>query len=188
MFDVRYRHRRRLSIALQGTESCLLGGTDGARQPTFKQQENLNQPEQQMQENPQPLRGEPSRPSGGMRWLTIVVRTSHIGVAAVFFGGCVLHVPFAQLGPWHHLTIATGGGLLILEWLHDPHWPHRGKGLLAILHVCLGVIIHLKTGLTVPLLWGALVSGCIGSHMSRRFRHWSVLYGKELKEERGKRP
>lgn len=122
-----------------------------------------------------------------MRWLGILVRTGHIGVAAVLFGGCVLQVPFDQLTLWHHLTLASGSGLLLLEWLHDPRWPHRGKGLLGILHVGLGATIHFSLGLTVPLLWGILVSGGIGSHMPRRFRHWSILYGKERKEERGKR-
>ena len=127
---------------------------------------------------------EAHRPSGGMRWLTIVIRTAHIGVAGIFFGGCVLSVPFTQLGLWHHLTIATGGALLLLEWLHDPFWPHRGKGVLAILHVGLVALVHLTPGLMVPLLWGALISGCIGSHMPRRFRHWSLLYGREVWERK----
>ena len=129
-------------------------------------------------------RGEANRPSGGMRWLTIGIRTAHIGVAAVFFGGCVFHVPFTQLGLWHHLTIATGSALLLLEWLHDPHWPHRGKGVLAILHIGLVALVHLAPGLMVPLLWGALISGCIGSHMPRRFRHWSLLHGREPAEKK----
>ena len=137
-----------------------------------------------MRQNRNTSRGNPSRPSGWMRWLTIVIRTAHIGVAAVFFGGCVLHVPFAQLAGWHHLTIATGSGLLLLEWFHDPQWLHRGKGLLTLLHVGLVALVHIAPGLTVPLLWGALVSGCIGSHMPRRFRHWSLLYGREVWEKR----
>lgn len=124
------------------------------------------------------------QPSGMMRWLGILVRTGHIGVAAVFFGGCVLHVPYVQLALWHHLTIATGGTLLILEWLHDPRWPHRGKGLLGILHLCLAVIIHLTPAFTVPLLWVIVITGGIGSHMPRRFRHWSMLNGPEVRESK----
>ena len=119
-----------------------------------------------------------------MRWLTILVRTGHIGIAGVFFGGCVFHVPFSQLALWHHGAIATGGGLLLLEWLHDRHWWHRGKGLVVLFHVGVGALIHLTPGLTVPLLWGALVSGGIGSHMPRRFRHWSILQGWETAEKR----
>jgi len=121
------------------------------------------------------------RPSGVMRWLGIGVRTSHIAVAAVLFGGSILLVPFAGLSPWHHLTIATGGLLLFLEWLHDGRWPHRGKGLLALLHLGLCLLIHVTPELTVPLLWLILITGCIGSHMPRRFRHWSILQGWEQK-------
>jgi hypothetical protein len=123
-----------------------------------------------------------TRPSGLMRWLGIAGRTSHIGVAAVLFGGSILQVPFAHLTIWHHLTITTGCILLALEWLHDARWPHRGKGLLALAHLGLCLLIHFLPALTVPLLWLILISGCIGSHMPRRFRHWSILQGWERAE------
>lgn len=125
----------------------------------------------------QPGRG---RPSSRIRWISIAVRTGHIGVASILFGGLILLVPFDRLTLYHHLTIATGCALLFLEWLHDRHWPHRGKGLLALFHLGLCLLIHLNPNLTVPLLWLILVSGCIGSHMPRRYRHWSVLSGWEL--------
>lgn len=122
-----------------------------------------------------------ARPSGSMRWLGIGARTVHIGVAAVLFGGTLLVVPFARLTFWHHATIASGCLLLALEWGHDSRWPHRGKGLLALLHLSLCLLIHAMPSLTVPLLWLILVSGCIGSHMPRRYRHWSIVQGWEVK-------
>ena len=88
-----------------------------------------------------------------MRWLGIAARTSHIGAAALLFGGLLLATPFVRLTPWHHLTIATGGFLLLLEWRHDPRRPHRGKGLLALLHLGLCLLIHWTPALTAPLLW-----------------------------------
>jgi hypothetical protein len=48
-------------------------------------------------------------------------------------------------------------------------------------------MIHLEPIWTVPLLWSILVTGCIGSHMPRRFRHWSLLHGKEMQEEKQER-
>lgn len=126
-----------------------------------------------------------AKPSGTMRWLGITARTSHISVAAVLFGGSLLLVPFARLALWHHLTILTGCILLLLEWLHDSRWPHRGKGLLALLHLSLCLLIHLTPPLTIPLLWLIVISGCIGSHMPRRFRHWSILQGREMRESKG---
>jgi hypothetical protein len=121
------------------------------------------------------------RPSGTMRWLGIGARTWHIGAAAVLFGGSLLLVPYARLNFWHHATIASGCLLLALEWGHDRRWPHRGKGLLALFHISLCLLIHAVPSMTIPLLWMILVSGCIGSHMPRRFRHWSILLGWENK-------
>jgi len=125
-----------------------------------------------------------TRPSGLMRWLGIAARTSHIGVMAVLFGGSLLLVPFVRLSPWHHLTIATGCILVALEYLHDSRWPHRGKGLLALVHIVLCLLIHFLPALTIPLLWLILISGCIGSHMPRRLRHWSFLQGWERPESK----
>ena len=124
-----------------------------------------------------------NRQSDGMRWFNILVRTCHIGVSAVLFGGCVLLVPFARLTFWHHLTIASGCVLLGLEWLHDKRWPHRNKGLLAIVHVSLAIGIHLHPELIVPLLWMILVSGCIGSHMPYKYRNWSFRDGLQRRDD-----
>lgn len=120
-----------------------------------------------------------ARPSGTMRWLGIGARTWHIGTAAVLFGGSLLLVPYARLSFWHHATIVSGCVLLALEWGHDRRWPHRGKGLLAFVHLSLCLLVHTLPAMTIPLLWIILISGCIGSHMPRRFRHWSILQGWE---------
>lgn len=117
------------------------------------------------------------------RWLSIALRTGHIGVAAVLFGGTLLLVPADRLHFWHHATIASGLLLLLVEWLHDRHWPHRGKGLLALFHTGLGLLIHLTPSLTVPLLWMILISGSLGSHMPRRYRHWSIRNGWEVRPQ-----
>lgn len=129
---------------------------------------------------PQAAGRESTRPSATMRWISIAIRTGHIAVTAVLFGGCLLLVPFARLTLWHHLTIATGCLLLLLEYLHDFRWLHRGKGLLGLLHLGLCLLIHLAPPLTMPLLWLILISGCIGSHMPRRYRHWSCIEGWEV--------
>lgn len=130
-----------------------------------------------------------ARFAASQRWLSIILRTGHIGVAAVLFGGTLLLVPPGRLHYWHHATIASGLTLLLLEWLHDRHWPHRGKGLLALFHAGLGLLIHLMPDLTVPLLWLILISGSLGSHMPRRYRHWSIVAGWEQRspESRNRR-
>ncbi len=127
------------------------------------------------------------RPSGTMRWLGIAVRTAHIATAAVFFGGCLLQVATGRLLAWHHLAIASGGLLLLLEWQHDRRWPHRGKGVLGIVHAGLAAVAHLQPSLIVPVLWAMLVTGCVGSHMPRFYRHWSVLYGPEMLDRKDRK-
>ncbi len=117
-----------------------------------------------------------SRRPGWMRALDIVVRTGHIGVAGILFGGFLFDVPFSQLLLWHNLTIATGCGLLILELRHSLNWPHQLRGVMGILHIAPLVYIHFRPDLAVPLLCTMLAFGGVGSHMPRRFRHWSLAY------------
>jgi hypothetical protein len=118
-----------------------------------------------------------------MRWFNIGARTLHIGLAAVLFGGFVLAVPFVRLETYHWLAIVSGIVLMALEWRHDYRWWHRGKGLLVWLHTGLCLLIHLLPQFTIPLLWLILISGCIGSHMPRRYRHWSIRDGWEKRGE-----
>ena len=120
----------------------------------------------------------------GMRWANICLRSLHIAVAAVVFGGVMLQQPYAIFQNWHHGAIASGLALLALEWAHDRRWPHRGKGLLVQAHVLFGLILHFWLAQQVALLWLVMLSGCIGSHMPRRFRHWSWKDGWEQREKR----
>ena len=117
-----------------------------------------------------------------LRWYNIGARTLHLAVIGVLFGGCILAVPYNRLGLWHWLTIISGIALMSLEWAHDSRWWHRGKGLLIWLHIGLCLLIHVLPALTIPLLWLILISGCVGSHMPRRYRHWSILEGWEKRD------
>lgn len=113
-----------------------------------------------------------------MRVADNILRTGHIAVAGILFGGFLFDVPYYNLHLWHWLTIATGAALLALEISHSRNWPHQGRGVLQILHAGLPGLIHLRPDLAVPLLWATTVTGSVGSHMPRKFRHWSILYRK----------
>ena len=128
--------------------------------------------------------GDGSRPGGPMRWLGIAARTAHLATVAVFFGGSLLQVDQARLTPWLGLALVSGAVLLVLELLHDRRWPHRGKGLLALAHALLALVVPLRPGLAVVLLWLILILGSVGSHMPRRWRHWSILDGPEQRPDR----
>ena len=128
--------------------------------------------------------GDGSRLGGPMRWLGIAARTAHLATAAVFFGGSLLQVDQARLTPWLMAALVSGAVLLVLELLHDRCWPHRGKGLLALAHALLVLVVPLRPGLAAPLLWLILIAGSVGSHMPRRFRHWSIVDGPEQRPDR----
>lgn len=114
-----------------------------------------------------------------VRWLNIGIRTIHIGVAAILFGGVFFLVPFDTLVLWYRLTVLTGCVLLALEILHDPKWPHRGEGIMGITHICLTLGVYFIPSLRILLLCAILIVGCVGSHMPSNFRHWSIIHGPE---------
>ncbi len=118
-----------------------------------------------------------------LRWLTISIRTAHLATTSVVFGGIILHQPLQFLRYWLAGVIVSGMLLLALEWMHDIHWPHRGKGLLVYLHIAGAVLIHSSMILAVPLAWFVLIIGSVGSHMPRRFRHWSIIDGPEIRNK-----
>lgn len=121
----------------------------------------------------------------GKRWINIVLRTLHIAAAGVVFGAVMLQQKYAVFYYWHHAMIGGGFALLLAEWLHDRRWPHRGKGLLVQLHLLLAVSVHFWPEQEQLIVWLVVISGCIGSHMPRRFRHWSVRDGWEQREKAG---
>ncbi len=122
----------------------------------------------------------------GQRWINIVLRTLHVAAAAVVFGAVILQQKYTVFHYWHHAMIGSGCALVLAEWLHDQRWPHRGKGLLVQLHALLAVSVHFSPEQWwVLIVWLVLISGCIGSHMPRRFRHWSAKDGWEQRQKAG---
>jgi hypothetical protein len=116
-------------------------------------------------------------------WLRAVdtfLRTCHIGVTGILFGGALFEVPFPQLLVWHHLAIGTGCALIISEIYHCPHWIYQGRGVMVLVHVGLLGIIHYRQDLMIPILTAVLAFGCIGSHMPKNLRYWSFIHGRVI--------
>lgn len=112
--------------------------------------------------------------------LDLLLRCCHIGTASVLFGGVVWAVPHTQLSPWHHLAIATGIPLIILNIWRSRHWPYQGRGVTAWLHIGLVWLVHLWPAETLPLLVTALTVGVVGSHMPGALRHWSFIHRRRI--------
>lgn len=112
--------------------------------------------------------------------LDLLLRSSHIGVSSVLFGGIVLAVPFARLVTWHHLAIATGIFLIILNIWRSRHWPYQGRGVMAWLHIGLVGLVHVWPVQALTMLATALAIGVVGSHMPGAVRHWSFVHRRRI--------
>lgn len=112
------------------------------------------------------------------RYLDVVLRTAHVAVTSVVFGGAILSVPIDHLLLWYYLTVATGVGLIASEIYHSYHWPYQGRAAMVFIHVGVLGSIHLNPDLAKAALNVALVFGMVGSHMPKRFRYWSFVHGR----------
>lgn len=125
-------------------------------------------------------RADNRRRSSWPKALDLLLRSSHIGAASVLFGGIVWAVPFIRLASWHHLAIATGIFLVILNTWRSRHWPYQGRGVMAWLHIGLVWLVHVLPAEALPLLAAALAVGVVGSHMPGSLRHWSFVHHRRI--------
>jgi hypothetical protein len=112
------------------------------------------------------------------RFLDIVLRTIHVLVISVFFGGTVFKVPAHQLLPFRTLSIITGVALIVSELSHHRRWPSQGRGLMVYIHVGLFGLASFRPDLAIPFLLAALVIGMTGSHMPKKLRYWEFIHGR----------
>jgi len=109
------------------------------------------------------------------RFLDIALRTAHVLVISVLFGGAVFRVPLDQLVPLQRLAVITGLALIVSEIFHRPHWPTQIRGVMVFIHAGLLGLVILRPDLAVAWLLTALVFGMVGSHLPKRIRHWSYV-------------
>jgi hypothetical protein len=108
-----------------------------------------------------------------MRFLDISLRTAHVLVISVLFGGAVFRIPVDQLVPWQHLAIATGTMLIVSEIIHHTHWLTQIRGVMVFIHAGLLGLAILRPDLAVIFLSSSLVFGLVGSHLPKKIRYWS---------------
>ena len=119
---------------------------------------------------------EKKRRSGWEKGTDVLLRVAHVGATSVLFGGVVWGVSFGRLMPWHNLAIGTGAALIVAGICQSRHWPYQGRGLMALLHVGLLTLVHVRPDLLVPILSLVLIVGVVGSNMPGAMRHWSMLH------------
>ncbi len=110
-----------------------------------------------------------------IRFLDITLRTAHVLVISVLFGGAVFKIPADQLAPWQHLAMATGVMLIASEVIHHTHWLTQIRGLMVFIHAGLLILAILCPDLAVISLMSALIFGLVGSHLPKKIRYWSFI-------------
>jgi hypothetical protein len=110
------------------------------------------------------------------RILDVVLRTAHVLVISLLFGGVFFKIPAAQVLLWRYFAIASGCALIASEVLHGRHWPVQGRGVMVFIHIGLFGLVYLRPDLAVACIIAALVIGMLGSHMPKRLRHWSFIH------------
>jgi len=104
-----------------------------------------------------------------------MLRTSHIGVIGVLFGGHVFGIGRERLLSWLYLTVITGAVLLVIEAYPSWRWCYQCRGALVITKVLLLCFVPWLWDYRVPVLIAVIVIGSVGSHMPQRFRYYSLV-------------
>jgi hypothetical protein len=110
----------------------------------------------------------------------VALRSVHIVSMALVLGGLAFRVPDERLHVAGVVTLVTGVLLLTIEVARTGVFLYQGAGVASL--VKLGL---LGLGLAFPvarfeLYLAATLVASVGSHMSRAWRHWSVLDRKVL--------
>jgi len=116
------------------------------------------------------------------RGINIALRTAHLMTSSILLGGHVFDVAPSRLLGYLLLTIASGSGLILLELYRSCRWIYLGKGLLVLVKLALLVAAALWWEHRVALLLLVVVVATVGSHMPARFRYFSVIHGRVLRD------
>ena len=111
-----------------------------------------------------------------MRALNIALRTAHIGAMAVLVGGHAFDAAPEALEPVLWLTVGTGLALAAVETGGRILWFHQVRGIMTLVKLALICSVLLFWDYRLPILLTVIIIASVGSHMSRRFRYYSVVY------------
>ncbi|MFQ5945940.1 MAG: hypothetical protein ACE5NC_06760 [Anaerolineae bacterium] len=113
----------------------------------------------------------------GARVWSVGLRTVHLAAFGILLGGHVFTVDPERLLPALWLTVLSGVGLIAVEVCGEGlYWLFLGKGI--------AVMVKLALLLAIPVFWEARVVllllvvtvASVSSHMSSRYRHYSLLH------------
>ena len=118
-----------------------------------------------------------------IRAFKIGFRTIHIGAMGLLLGGVAFDISPERLQASVWVTVGSGVALALVEsgarWL----WLHQASGVMTLAKVALFAAVPLAWDYRLPILLAVVVIGSVGSHMPGRYRHYSVVYRKVIRDE-----
>ena len=127
---------------------------------------------------------EPRRRFPHARAWNVAARTVHLAATGTLLGGHFFGAPADALLPWLWAGIASGAVMFGLELYTSFDWLTQIGGLAVVLKVAVLCVIPFAWSARVPLLFVVVLVAGVGSHMPGKYRHYSLLYGRSVKDTR----
>jgi hypothetical protein len=119
----------------------------------------------------------------GRAW-NVAARTVHLAATGMLLGGHFFGAPADALLPWLWGAIASGAVIFGLELYTSCDWLTQIGGLVVVVKVAVLCVIPFAWSARVPLLLAVVALAGVGSHMPGKYRHYSLLYRRSVKETR----
>jgi len=127
---------------------------------------------------------EPRRRLPHARAWNVGARTVHLAATGTLLGGHVFGIQSEALLPWLWVAIASGAVMLAVELYSSFDWLTQIGGLAVVMKLGVLCAIPFAWSARVPMLFVVVLIAGVGSHMSGKYRHYSLLYGRSMKETR----
>ena len=115
----------------------------------------------------------------------VVSRTAHIVAMALVLGGLAFDVAPERLQVAAVLAVMSGLVMLGIEVLRSAVYLYQGAGLLVVLKVALLGLGQLDPAWLYGCYLTAAVVASVGSHMTARWRHYSIVDRRVLDQRPG---
>ena len=116
------------------------------------------------------------------RATNIAIRTAHIGSMGILLGGHAFEVSKADLVTSFWCCMGTGLALVASEAGPRLLWLHQGRGLMTLAKLVLIGSVPFFWDYRLAILLVVVVIGSVGSHMSARFRYYSVIHREVIRD------
>jgi hypothetical protein len=126
---------------------------------------------------------DPPRRLPHARAWNVTSRTVHLAAVSVLVGGHVFAAPAERLEPWLWVALASGASLIAIEVYGSVDWLAQGSGLFVLAKLALLAVIPFAWSWRVPILFAVVALAGVGSHMPGRYRHYSLIYRRNMKQK-----